>query len=45
MAIKLIVNLNKNQIIVIAESDKEIASQYILQTTGIQPVSSASFMK
>ncbi len=39
------INLNKNQIIVIAESDKEIASQYILQTTGIQPVSSASFMK
>jgi len=39
------INLNKNQIIVVAESDKEIASQYILQTTGIQPVSSASFMK
>lgn len=39
------INLNKNQIVVIAESDKEIASQYILQTTGIQPVASASFMK
>lgn len=37
------INVNKNLIVVIAESDKEIASQYTLQTTGIQPVS--SFMK
>ena len=39
------ININKNQIVVIAESDKEIANQYILQTTGIQPVSSTSFIK
>lgn len=39
------ININKNCIIVIAESDKEIASQYTLQTTGIQPVSSSNFMR
>lgn len=31
-------NFNRNLVTVIAESDKEIANQYIFQTTGIQPV-------
>jgi len=29
---------NKSLIVVVAETDKEIANQYIYQTTGIQPV-------
>jgi len=38
------INVNKNLIIVIAESDKEIASQYVFQTTGIQPVSAGGIV-
>jgi hypothetical protein len=36
---------SKSQITVIAESDKEIADQYVYQTTGIQPVSAGSIIK
>jgi hypothetical protein len=38
-------NINKRSVIVIAQSDSDIAAQYTLQTTGIQPVSSADFMR
>jgi hypothetical protein len=36
---------SKNQITILEESDKEIANQYIFQTTGIQPVSNGSIIK
>jgi hypothetical protein len=38
------INVNKNLIIVIAESDKEIAAQYVFQTTGIQPVAAGGII-
>lgn len=37
-------NFNKNLVIVTASSDKEIANQYIYQTTGIQPVTKGSII-
>jgi hypothetical protein len=37
--------INKQAIIMKAPTDKEIADQYIYQTTGIQPVSAGSIIK
>jgi len=37
-------SFNKNLIIMTAESDKEIANQYVYQTTGIQPVTKGSII-
>ena len=34
----------KSQVTVIAETDKEIANQYVYQTTGIQPVTAGSII-
>jgi hypothetical protein len=37
-------HLNKTAVILIAESDKEIANQYVYQTTGIRPVQAGSIL-
>jgi hypothetical protein len=37
--------INKSLISIMSESDKEIANQYMFQTTGIQPVSAGSIIK
>jgi len=37
-------NLSKSAVIVVALSDKEIAGQYIYQTTGIQPVTAGGIV-
>ncbi len=39
-----VLKFNKNLIIMTAESDKEIANQYVYQTTGIQPVTKGSII-
>lgn len=36
---------SKTAVMVVAESDQEIAKQYLYQTTGIQPVGSSSIIK
>lgn len=38
-------SFNKSTIILTAEPFKEIADQYVFQTTGIQPVSAGSIVK
>jgi hypothetical protein len=35
---------SRSSICIIAESDREIAEQYVFQTTGIQPVSAGSII-
>lgn len=37
-------NFNKSLVTVIAEPDKEIANQYVFQTTGIQPVTNVGIV-
>jgi hypothetical protein len=37
-------SFNKHLVMLTAESDKDIANQYIYQTTGIQPVSAGSII-
>jgi hypothetical protein len=39
-----VLSFNKNLVIMTAVSDKEIANQYVYQTTGIQPVTKGSII-